>query len=54
MSLSDHIPMDYPFLKSTLHKNMIIVVGTLTIFFTGLMITNLKLIYIKYKNNEAL
>ncbi len=54
MSLSDRIPMDYPFLKSTLHKNMIIVVGTLTIFFTGLMITNLKLIYIKYKNNEAL
>jgi SSS family solute:Na+ symporter len=54
MSLSDRIPMDYPFLKSTLHKNMIIVVGTLTIFFTGLLITNFKLTYIKYKNNETL
>ncbi|WP_242627210.1 sodium:solute symporter [Olivibacter jilunii] len=34
-SLSYLIPADYPYLKSTLHANMIIVVGTLTIYLVG-------------------
>jgi solute:Na+ symporter, SSS family len=42
MSFSDRISDDYAFLKSPLHKNMIIVVGTLTIFLTGLLLTYTK------------
>ena len=42
MSFSDRIAGDYAFLKSPLHKNMVIVVGTLTIFLAGLMLTALK------------
>lgn len=39
MTFSDRIPAEYEFLKSPLHKNMIIVVGTLTIFLAGLLLT---------------
>jgi len=42
MALSKLIPDDYQFLKNTLHANMIIVVGTLVIFSTGMGITWLK------------
>lgn len=42
MTFSDRIPSDLLLLKSTLHKNMIIVVGTLTIFLAGLVFTKLK------------
>src|SRR6266496_299969 len=42
MSFSDQIGNEYKFLKSPLHKNMIIVVGTLTIFLAGLLLTKLK------------
>jgi SSS family solute:Na+ symporter len=42
LTLSDKIPDDYAYLRSALHKNMIIVVGTLTIFLAGIIITKLK------------
>jgi SSS family solute:Na+ symporter len=42
MTFSDKISGQYQFLRSPLHKNMIIVVGTLTIFLAGLLLTKLK------------
>jgi solute:Na+ symporter, SSS family len=42
MTFSDRLTGEYSFLKSPLHKNMIIVVGTLTIFLAGLLLTKLK------------
>jgi len=42
MTFSDKISSEYHFLKSPLHKNMIIVVGTLSIFLVGLLLTRLK------------
>ncbi|MEO8405094.1 MAG: sodium:solute symporter [Chitinophagaceae bacterium] len=39
MTLSDRLPAKYDFLKNPLHKNMVIVVGTLTIFLSGLLLT---------------
>ncbi len=42
MTFSDKIPDQASFLKSSMHKNMIIVVGTLAIFLSGLLITRLK------------
>jgi solute:Na+ symporter, SSS family len=42
MTFSDRISGEYAFLKSPLHKNMVIVVGTLTIFLAGLLLTSLK------------
>jgi len=42
MTFSDRISGEYEFLKSPLHKNMIIVVGTLTIFLAGLVLTYTK------------
>jgi solute:Na+ symporter, SSS family len=42
MTFSDRISGEYSFLKSPLHKNMIIVVGTLTIFLSGLLLTKLR------------
>lgn len=42
MSFSDKISGEYEFLKSPLHKNMIIVVGTLSIFLIGLLLTHAK------------
>ncbi|HKZ65717.1 MAG TPA: sodium:solute symporter [Chitinophagaceae bacterium] len=50
MTFSGKISGDYEFLKSPLHKNMIIVVGTLTIFLTGLLLTHTKK---KYKELPA-
>lgn len=41
MTFSDNISDQYAFVKSSLHSNMIIVVGTLTIFLTGIGITKL-------------
>ncbi|MFT3902626.1 MAG: hypothetical protein QM727_05610 [Niabella sp.] len=41
MSLSYMIPEGYAFLKSPLHANMIIVVGTLVIFLTGVLFTGI-------------
>ncbi|HEX6847194.1 MAG TPA: sodium:solute symporter [Chitinophagaceae bacterium] len=42
MTFSDRLSGEYAFLKSPLHKNMIIVVGTLSIFLAGVALTKLK------------
>lgn len=42
MTFGNTIGEKYPFLKNPLHKNMIIVVGTLTIFLAGLLLTKWK------------
>lgn len=42
MTLSYLIPEEYAFLKSPLHANMVIVVGTLTIFLVGSLIARLR------------
>jgi solute:Na+ symporter, SSS family len=38
MTFSDKIPVQYSFMKNILHTNMIIVVGTLSIFLTGVLL----------------
>jgi len=42
MTFSDRLNGEYAFLKSPMHKNMIIVVGTLTIFLVGVILTKLR------------
>jgi SSS family solute:Na+ symporter len=42
MTFSDNISDKYRFAKSSLHSNMIIVVGTLTIFLTGILVTQFQ------------
>ena len=42
LSFSTWIPDSYSYLKPALHKNMIIVIGTLTIFLSGVLLTSLK------------
>jgi SSS family solute:Na+ symporter len=42
MTFSDRLSGEYAFLKSPMHKNMIIVVGTLSIFLWGVVLTKLK------------
>jgi len=42
MTFSGNLQGQYAFLKNPLHKNMIIVVGTLSIFLSGLLITSFK------------
>ena len=42
MTFSDRIGGEYAFLKSPFHKNMIIVIGTLTIFLVGLLIAKFR------------
>lgn len=42
MTASSSIPEEYAFLKFPLHANMIIVVGTLTIFLVGVILTKLR------------
>ena len=42
MTLSPYIPDKYAFLRNPLHKNMVIVVGTLTIFLAGILLTAVK------------
>lgn len=42
MSLSKYFPAELEHLKSPLHVNMVIVVGTLTIFLVGLLLTKLR------------
>ena len=42
MTFSGNLSGKYAFLKSPLHKNMVIVVGTLTIFLAGLLLTARK------------
>jgi len=42
MTFSSSLPDEYAGLRNTLHKSMIIVVGTLTIFLIGLLLTKLR------------
>ena len=42
MTFSPRLDDSYAFMKNGLHKNMIIVVGTLGIFLSGLLLTRLK------------
>lgn len=42
MSLSDKIAVSYPYLKSPFDSNMIIVIGTLSIFLAGIIITRIR------------
>lgn len=42
MTFSENISNEYRFLKSSLHSNMIIVVGTLVIFLSGIVISKVK------------
>lgn len=43
MTFSSMIPEEYAALKNSLHVNMVIVVGTLTIFLSGLLFSKLRL-----------
>lgn len=47
MTFSPHLPEQYEFLRNPLNKNMIIVIGTLTIFLVGILLTKLKPSYVK-------
>lgn len=42
MTFSSALPDQYAFLRNPLHQNMIMVVGTLTIFLAGVVLTRLK------------
>jgi SSS family solute:Na+ symporter len=42
MTFSNYLPVKYEFLRNPMHKNMVIVVGTLTIFLAGLLLTARK------------
>ncbi|NIJ55936.1 sodium:solute symporter [Dyadobacter arcticus] len=42
MTFSSQLPDDYSYLRNPLHQNMIMVVGTLTIFLVGVLLTSLK------------
>ncbi|SOD92532.1 sodium:solute symporter [Spirosoma fluviale] len=42
MTFSGNLPDEYGYLRNPLHSNMIIVVGTLTIFLIGVLLTKLK------------
>jgi SSS family solute:Na+ symporter len=42
MTFSSQLPDKYEYLRNPLHQNMIMVVGTLTIFLSGMLLTKLK------------
>jgi len=42
MTFSEYIPSQYEFVRSSFHKNMIIVIGTLTIFLVGVFLTRVQ------------
>ncbi|WP_031529018.1 sodium:solute symporter [Dyadobacter crusticola] len=42
MTFSGQLPDEYAYLRNPLHQNMIMVVGTLTIFLIGMLLTKLK------------
>lgn len=45
MTFSDYIPSKFDLLKSSFHKNMIIVIGTLTIFLVGVFLTRIRSLF---------
>src|SRR6185436_17396094 len=42
MTFSDRLSGEYAFLKNPMHKNMVIVVGTLSIFLAGVILTRFR------------
>ncbi len=42
MTFSPQIPDEYAALRSTFHLNMVMVIGTLTIFLVGLLLTRIR------------
>ncbi|TLV00115.1 sodium:solute symporter [Dyadobacter luticola] len=42
MTFSSQLPDEYAYLRNPLHQNMIMVVGTLTIFLVGVLLTKIK------------
>ncbi|KQS32703.1 sodium:solute symporter [Dyadobacter sp. Leaf189] len=42
MTFSGQLPGEYAYLRNPLHQNMIMVIGTLTIFLIGMLLTRLK------------
>ena len=44
MTFSNFLPEEYAALKNSLHVNMVIVVGTLTIFLAGILLTKFKVL----------
>jgi SSS family solute:Na+ symporter len=53
MTFSGKLPAEYGFLRNSLHSNMIIVVGTLTIFLTGVVLTKINNRYSKQGRQPA-
>ncbi len=53
MSLSRFISPEYAYLRNPLHANMIIVIGTLTIFLVGMLLTKLPLFTQKIVRNNS-
>ncbi|CAN5682957.1 sodium:solute symporter [soil metagenome] len=51
MTFSGYISPEYSWLKITLHKNLIIVVGTLSIFLTGLLLSRLRILLSTQKSS---
>jgi SSS family solute:Na+ symporter len=49
MTFSPQLNEKYYFLKNTLHSNMIIVIGTLTIFLSGVFLTKYRTVFFKKK-----
>ncbi len=55
MTFSNYLPAKYGFLRNPLHNNMVIIVGTLTIFLAGLLLTarKRKIALVLPNNDEA-
>jgi SSS family solute:Na+ symporter len=47
MTFSSLFPEKYAFLSSPFHKSMVIVIGTMTIFLVGLLLTSAKRKFVK-------
>jgi SSS family solute:Na+ symporter len=52
MTFSSFFPEKYAFLRSPFHKSMIIVIGTMTIFLIGLLLTAIKKKHAKQASSE--
>ena len=52
MALPQLIPEKYSYLRNPLDKNMVIVIGTLVIFLSGVIITNIRQPKLAEKRNE--
>ena len=52
MTFPDIVPPQYAFIRSSMHTNMIIVVGTLTIFLTGAMLSKGRRLFTRVGTGE--